>query len=103
MLPCRLLLLPYKLLLLVVPPGSNRAAPLAPRLPQIERIRTLSECAQQLTAAHDKDAGRLLSQVSFFLCIEHLLLLLLLLLLLPAAVCVRVGAEVSLWPACSAR
>ena len=33
-------------------------------LPQIERIRTLSECAQQLTAAHDKDAGRLLSQAS---------------------------------------
>ncbi len=32
--------------------------------PQIERIRTLSECAQQLTAAHDKDAGRLLSQAS---------------------------------------
>ncbi|KAI7840424.1 hypothetical protein COHA_005854 [Chlorella ohadii] len=29
---------------------------------KIERIRTLSECAQQLTAAHDKDAGRLLSQ-----------------------------------------
>ncbi|PRW39191.1 phosphoenolpyruvate carboxylase 4 [Chlorella sorokiniana] len=29
---------------------------------KIERIRTLSECAQQLTAAHDKDAGRMLSQ-----------------------------------------
>lgn len=29
---------------------------------QIERIRTLSECAQQLAAAHDRDAGRYLAQ-----------------------------------------
>lgn len=35
-----------------------------PCLPaQIERIRTLSDCAQQLNAAHDKDAGRMLGQV----------------------------------------
>lgn len=31
--------------------------------PQIERIRTLSDCAQQLNSAHDKDAGRYLAQV----------------------------------------
>ena len=36
--------------------------PAHPPAAQIERIRTLSECAQQLTAAHDKDAGRLLGQ-----------------------------------------
>lgn len=35
---------------------------LAPHPPQIERIRTLSECAQQLHAAHDKEAGRMLGQ-----------------------------------------
>ncbi|KAL4853378.1 Phosphoenolpyruvate carboxylase 2 [Chlorella vulgaris] len=29
---------------------------------KIERIRTLSECAQQLNSAHDKEAGRLLGQ-----------------------------------------
>lgn len=31
---------------------------------QIERIRTLSDCAQQLNSAHDKDAGRYLAQAS---------------------------------------
>ena len=30
--------------------------------PQIERIRTLSDCAQQLNSSHDKDAGRYLGQ-----------------------------------------
>ena len=29
---------------------------------QIERIRTLSDCAQQLNSSHDKDAGRYLGQ-----------------------------------------
>jgi phosphoenolpyruvate carboxylase len=33
-----------------------------PRPPQIERIRTLSDCAQQLSSAHDKEAGRFLGQ-----------------------------------------
>ena len=32
------------------------------RRPQIERIRTLSDCAQQLNSAHDKEAGRFLGQ-----------------------------------------
>lgn len=33
-----------------------------PASPQIERIRTLSDCAQQLSSAHDKEAGRFLGQ-----------------------------------------
>ena len=39
-----------------------RLRPPPPRARQIERIRTLSECAQQLSAAHDRDAGRMLGQ-----------------------------------------
>lgn len=42
---------------------SIDAALPSPHSLQIERIRTLSDCAQQLTAAHDKDAGRMLGQV----------------------------------------
>ena len=48
------------------PPCSNRPTACLRALhraaPQIERIRTLSECAQQLNSSHDKDAGRYLGQ-----------------------------------------